>query len=104
MTLGQFFETSQCFYLGLDLLLVLLSEALNVHPARLELSTHTGIVGLRLAASDVWGAACCVVSARLASARSGCRCVQTACGAVFVLCCGGWLDHGLIQSPAESLY
>ena len=59
MTLSKYFAMSQCFLLGLKSLLVLLSEGLNVHPGRLELSTHAGRcggVGLRLAASDVGGA------------------------------------------------
>ena len=58
MTLSKYFAMSQCFCLGLDLSLVLLSEGLNVHPGRLELSMHTGScggVGLSLAASDVGG-------------------------------------------------
>ena len=59
MILSKLFEISQCFCLGLNLLLVLLSEGLSVHPGRLELSTHTGScggVGLSRAASDVGGA------------------------------------------------
>ena len=59
MTLSKYLAMSQCFCLGLKLFLVLLSEGLNVHPGRLELSMHTGScggVGLSLAASDVGGA------------------------------------------------